>query len=150
MARSKKQVSKPQVNRKEVPRRDVLPGSETSNERICWRFKHADHEGPWALPFTDPTKFRWILDCLTRFETMTLNEIFHSGGYPGVDYDIENIPNQDALERLEALGLGDMTKIWRLRLGGEPRLYGFLIGHTFHIVWWDPHHQIWPSTLKHT
>jgi hypothetical protein len=37
-----------------------------------------------------------------------------------------------------------------LRLGGEPRLYGFVDENIFHVVFWDPDHEIWPSVLKHT
>jgi hypothetical protein len=91
--RAKKRVSTPQVKRKEIPKRSLLPESETSDERLCWRFTHVDHEGPWGF---------------------------------------------------------DRTKIWCLRLQGAPRLYGFLVGHVFHIVWWDPDHEIWPSRLRNT
>lgn len=38
----------------------------------------------------------------------------------------------------------------RFRLGGTERLYGFLVGNEFHILWWDPNHEVWPSTRKHT
>jgi hypothetical protein len=38
-----------------------------------------------------------------------------------------------------------MTKISRLRFGGKIRLYGFLIGNVFHMLWWDAEHQVWPA-----
>ncbi|MFJ7095892.1 hypothetical protein ACIQWL_37575 [Streptomyces mirabilis] len=44
----------------------------------------------------------------------------------------------------------DMTKIQRLELTGLQRLYGFLEGNVFHVVWWDPLHQAYPSKLKNT
>lgn len=89
---------------------------------------------------------------LTSFESMTVGELFPGGReYPGKDYTIAEIPTQEAHERLEAIGLADMTKISVLRLGGEQRLYGFRQnGNIFHIVWWDPGHEIWPSKKKHT
>ena len=71
-------------------------------------------------------------------------------GYPGKDYDIEDIPIQDARDRLDAIGLADMTKISVFRLSGVLRLYGFRRENVFHVVWWDPPHQIWPSVKKHT
>ena len=58
--------------------------------------------------------------------------------------------SREALRRLETLGLSDMTSIARLQLTGQQRLYGFLVDAVFHVVWWDPNHEIWPSTLKHT
>jgi hypothetical protein len=79
---------------------------------------------------------------------MTVGEAFR--GRPGKDYAIEELPNPQARDRLEAIGLADQTRISRLRLGGTERLYGFLLGNVFHVVWWDPRHEIWPSELRHT
>ncbi len=33
---------------------------------------------------------------------------------------------------------------------GERWLYGFLHDNVFHVIWWDPHHEIFPSKLKKT
>jgi hypothetical protein len=66
-------------------------------------------------------------------------------GYPGKDYDIEDIPIQDARYRLDAIGLADMTKISVFRLSGVLRLYGFRRENVFHVVWWDPPHQMMTS-----
>jgi len=127
-----------------------LPGAANSEERLCWRFTHVDHDGPWGFSEIEPSVLPRILGHLANFESMTLNEVFHHGGYPGKDYDVADIPNSGALARLEAIGLADQTKISVLRLGGEPRLYGFLDENIFHVVFWDPEHEIWPSVLKHT
>lgn len=127
-----------------------LPGAANSDERLAWRFTHVDHDGPWGFSEVEPSVLCGILSHLANFESMTLNEVFHRGGYPGKDYDVAAIPNSDALVRLEAVGLADQTKIWALRLGGEPRLYGFMDENIFHVVFWDPEHEIWPSRLKHT
>ncbi len=81
---------------------------------------------------------------------MKVGEAFPGGGYPGKEYDIEDIPTAEARKRLDAIGLADMTKISVFRLGGEERLYGFRCDNVFHVVWWDPEHVIWPSHLKHT
>ena|SRR5271154_6078203 len=137
--------------RKEPPRRlPELPGSGNSEDRLCWRFTHVDNAGPWGFGQVDGPTLCQILGHLKAFESMTLNAVFHSGGYPGKDYDVEAIPNSAAAECLEEAGLADQTKIWVLRLGGKPRLYGFLLGNVFHVVFWDPEHEIWPSQLRHT
>jgi hypothetical protein len=87
---------------------------------------------------------------MVTFESMTVNEAFHCGDYPGKCYDLEALPNPEARERLEVLRLADQTKIWRLRVGGTGRLYGFLRGNVFHVVFWDPNHDVWPSNLRNT
>jgi len=55
-----------------------------------------------------------------------------------------------AKERLEALRLVDMTQISRLRIGSQGWLYGVRTDNVFHVVWWDPQHEMWPSHTKHT
>jgi hypothetical protein len=134
---------------KETPRSTpALPGAETSGDRLCWRFKHFDHDGPWSFAGMSGKDIRDLMECLAKFETMTVAEAFR--GYPGKEYDIEAIPTAEARKRLDAIGLADMTKISVFRLGGEQRLYGFRCGTVFHVVWWDPEHVIWPSPKKHT
>jgi hypothetical protein len=125
-----------------VPRR--LPEAETSNERICWRFKYADHDGPWCFHEVGSGELCRVLNQLTSFESMTVAEAF--SGRPGKDYNVEDIPNQLARGRLAALGIADITKISRFRLSGAERLYGVRQQNVFYVVWWDPHHQIWPSS----
>jgi hypothetical protein len=127
-----------------------LPGSSNSEDRLCWRFAHVDDDGPWGLGRLATDALSALLKQLVSFESMTVNEAFHRSDYPGKCYDLEAIPNDEALERLEACGLADQTKIWRLRIGGTGRLYGFLAGNVFHVVFWDPEHEIWPSQLRNT
>ncbi|MEU2128489.1 hypothetical protein [Streptomyces sp. NPDC018352] len=54
------------------------------------------------------------------------------------------------MARLTAIGFDDALKIQRLRFTGTQRLYGFLNGNIFHVLWWDPLHEVYPSKLKHT
>ncbi|MGW0780367.1 hypothetical protein [Streptomyces sp. NPDC002913] len=85
---------------------------------------------------------------MAKFESQTINELFHQHEWPGKYHAVHTLPNKAALARLDALGLSDMTTIWKLRIGGPGRLWGFLVGNVFHVVWWDPHHEVWPSTKK--
>lgn len=148
--KGKNQVRAPQVKTKEVPKRSDLPAAESSGDRICWRFCHVDHEGPWGFEKVDALTLRKILDWLSHLESMKMNEIFNFQNYPGTHYEVETIPNATALARLEELGLADMTKIHKLRQRGKVRLFGFLVENVFHVVWWDPEHEVWPYKLKHT
>jgi hypothetical protein len=134
------------ARRKSLPVPAALPAADTSQNRICWRFKHADHDGPWCFHEIDSSDLCGILRQLTSFESMTTVEAF--GGSPGKDYNVEDIPNREARTRLEAIGLPDMTRISRFRLTGTARLYGFRLGNVFHVVWWDPRHEIWPSNRE--
>jgi hypothetical protein len=128
----------------------LLPSASNSDERICWRFTHLDSAGPWGLAHLDHERVQTLLAEMVKFESQTIKELFMQGEWPGKCHDVALLPNRDALERLDALGIPDMTKIWKLRIGGTGRLWGFLIGNVFHVVWWDPDHQIWPSKLRNT
>lgn len=149
---AKKKTKRPRPHRADKPIRkpDVLPGSDNSADRVCWRFTYVDHEGPWGFDKVDGETLCWIMRRLAEFESMTINEIFNNRDYPGKDYEVARIPHALARQRLEECGRGDMTKIWCLRLGGEERLYGFLCENVFHVVFWDPKHEIWPSPKKGT
>lgn len=150
VGKGKRQPAVDVPGRKESPRTPDLPGAGNSDERLCWRFTHVDNDGDWGFRNVDPQTLCEIMTHLRDFESMTLNAVFHNGGEPGKDYEVEQIPNQDALKRLVEKNLADQTKISRLRLGGKPRLYGFLRGNVFYVVFWDPEHDIWPSNKKHT
>lgn len=123
----------------------LLPSSRSSEERVCWRFGHLDLDGPWGLVSLDHERLMMLLGDMAKFESQTINELFHQGEWPGKCHDVHKLPNRVALARLGALGLSDMTKIWKLRIGGPGRLWGFLVGNVFHVVWWDPRHEVWPS-----
>lgn len=123
----------------------LLPSSRTSEERVCWRFSHLDLDGPWGLVALDHERLTVLLTDMAKFEGNTINELFHQGEWPGKFHPVHTLPNKKALARLDELGLSDMTTIWKLRIGSAGRLWGFLVKNVFHVVWWDPQHEVWPS-----
>lgn len=149
--RGKQKPAPPPPRRKETPRsHPELPGASNSGDRLCWRFKHFDHDGPWGFNGTPGDDVAGLFRRLAKLEDMKTGEAFCGSGYPGKEYDIEAIPTALARERLDAIGLADMTTISVVRLGGLERVYGFRCGNVFHVVWWDPEHEIWPPQKKHT
>ncbi|MDX1890113.1 hypothetical protein [Mycolicibacterium sp. 050158] len=83
---------------------------------------------------------------------MSVAELFAPGSEEGKRYPAQELPNVDAISRLVELELDDQTEIARLRISGKRRLYGFLAegGQDFYVLWWDPNHEIWPSTPRNT
>lgn len=57
--------------------------------------------------------------------------------------------------RWDASALADLEKhclseifgetLFRFRLSGVKRLWGYREGATFHVVWWDPNHKVYPT-----
>ncbi|RIQ21270.1 hypothetical protein DY240_15725 [Jiangella rhizosphaerae] len=119
------------------------------NQPLRFRFDQVDVGGPWCLTSIDQPHHADLLLKMRDYESMTAREIFHGNDPRGIRYDMAECPNPEPIRRLtEAFGGRD--SICRLRINGRRRLYGFLTGNDFSIVWWDPEHVIWPSTKKHT
>jgi hypothetical protein len=64
------------------------------------------------------------------------------------------------ISSLQSAAQADITKrklserfnetMFRFRLTGEQRLWGFRRGRVFHIVWWDPDHKVYPTEKART
>ncbi|MEO5313194.1 hypothetical protein PV772_03580 [Pseudarthrobacter sp. CC12] len=115
--------------------------------KLVWRFNQIDRDGDWSPINIDPQHIANLFEKMASFETMTIGEIFAPGSEHGKSYEVASMPAPPQ-KRLQELERDDETEIVRLRCGGAPRLYGFLREHVFHILWWDPLHQVWPSTKK--
>jgi hypothetical protein len=127
----------------------TLPSADTSRRRPSWRFGMVDNDGPWPLTACAGGELHEVLERLRSFETMTCNALEQSQMLK--HYAIEEMPTRAATDRLRELHLDDMTRLSNFRIGGEPRLHGFMDeDSTFHVLWWDPRHEVWPSKLKHT
>jgi hypothetical protein len=121
-----------------------------STGRLAIRWTRFDYEGPFCLSRSDMPTWLEVMKQCSSFESMTPMEIFKPGGL-GKDYgEPRALPNAVAVERLKQLRLSDETQISRLRFTGRQRLYGVRRDLDFYAIFWDPEHEIWPSTLKHT
>lgn len=60
-------------------------------------------------------------------------------------YDLSLIC-EEAYKRLVTLQLDDRETIFRFRFGGMIRIYGFIVGTEFHLLWYDPDHKIYPMS----
>jgi hypothetical protein len=132
-----------------LPARGRLPGAGNSHERVCWRFTHVDHGGRWGFDRMAPEVLCEILQKLAHCESITVNELRNTRRF-FKEYDLPGGLCKEALDRLTAMGRDDQTKIHRLEFTGTQRLYGFLEDNVFHVVWWDPSHEVYLSKLRNT
>ena len=120
-----------------------------------WRIKSID-DG-WDYGWSKIGQKRWKEDVLPRladWETMTCSEIL-SATYGENNKSSNHFISKEnfipvAQNRLEDIGLGDLDALLSLRLQGKYRIYGFLQGHTMHILWFDFDHALVKSEKKHT
>jgi hypothetical protein len=113
-----------------------------------WRLNHLDWDGPWCPSKCKDAGVRGILEKLANLESLSWTQIQSSTGSHFVSVD--NIIKQ-ARERISALKKEQWAdNLFSIRLSNKERLWGFQRSGIFHVLWWDPEHQIYPSHKKNT
>lgn len=105
------------------------------NERPCWAFCSRDKE-KWTFSEEHIGSNVWkdVLEKLTLFETQTWQDILlHSNNknHP-IKFECLNDCAQKRLSKTHP----DLEEVISLRLEGTHRLYGFLVGRAYHIIWY--------------
>ena len=115
--------------------------------RFSWRLGRLDRDFPkaWVL---DAAWLNRIHGFLSGLETMTLAEACQSGAKAKV-IRVKDMP-AEAQRYLRATRRDDTAELVELILGNKPRIWGIQIGPVCYILWWDPDHEVWPSTLRYT
>lgn len=79
-----------------------------------------------------------ILPKLQQFESMTWGDIFVVAKKQNHSNELESL-NKCARDRLEELRI-EAEAIKSLRIGGKLRIYGFMVGPVYNILWYDNDH----------
>jgi hypothetical protein len=140
--------ARPTGGRVPLKARTFNPTNSTGT--VVVRFGRFDVGGQWCLSKITPDAMQKLLARIRDIETMTITEAFNNRDEPGKDYPIAELPSREARERLVELEYDDEDRISRLRVTSRGRLYGFRRDAQFYALWWDPEHEIYPSTKKHT
>lgn len=132
-----------QVNSERVAR--IAPERKGSERpTLVVRLNRVDVGSPWCLSRISAADLSDLLGRLRSIESMTIEGL--SANRVWKDYKVEDVPNKDAAKRLQEIQLDDLTQISRLQISGLKRLYGFRQGNELFVLWWDPMHEIWPSS----
>lgn len=133
---------------KKIPR--VAEDFDFWSSRPIWSFALLDlvaHVGGWI--HLRPEDLDELLERFRRWETMTWKQILAEGRKQNHAIDVSKC-SVEAQERLRYLKLDDQEQLMSLSVNSKARVIGILDRATFRILWWDPDHQICPSTLKYT
>ena len=76
---------------------------------------------------------------IDRLNTGTGHKMHHSMPTSGLAEEAQN--RLIEIERYD-------DDIFRFRLGGKPRLWGFRVVADFQILWFDPEHEIYPVDVQ--
>jgi len=123
------------------------PAVSYNHIRACWRLQRLQLIDPYGWHELTAAQLLYIREKLIEFEAKDWNQIFivekkHNHSVAVADFDCpkarewmrRNLPDQDLL--------------WRLRLSGPERVWGILREGVFHLMFWDPGHEIKLSEKK--
>lgn len=124
------------------------------DEKPAWAFAAADQE-MWAFSQKHIGEIIWteILPRLQAFETQTWNDILVRAKKQNHPLNPDDL-NKAAQDRLIDRNI-EAEALISLRLSGNHRLYGYMTGRVFNILWYDNDHGdnsacVCRSRKKHT
>lgn len=131
-----------------VPRAEFNPLAFHS-ERPVWRMKSVDVGcDQWGWNLIEGGDLHRIRERLGHYETMTFREILNKDRTGCHDVEVfRMIPG--AQKRAAQMAPG-RESLFSLRINGQERVWGIREGHIIHLLWWDPRHEVCPSTLQGT
>lgn len=155
MAGSKKDK---QIRQKEVPKgKSIVQGGDPEqyySQNPAWTFANSD-QGMWSFTQEHIGDLIWneILPRLKALESQTWNEILVRDKKQNHSINVEDL-NKVAQDRLADRFI-EAESLISLRVTGSHRLYGYMLGRVFNILWYDDEHGdsktcVCRSYLKHT
>lgn len=127
----------------------VFDGSRFEHP-VTWCTSRVDHDGEWGWReprrWTDDEWESVIHPHFKAFGEMTWAHVdsFASGSEHKMHHSQAfNRIVEEAQERWMHLDLGEFAdSIFRFRLGGTRRAWGYIVQAHFHMVWWERRHKI--------
>jgi len=130
-----------------IPRMASDPAS-ISKMTPVWKIGRIDVDGLWGHANIDrDTLWKQMFPKLKNYESMTWGSIAQNQHH---NHSVEvSKLDKRARKRLEELGV-EVDELFRFRLNGTQRVWGIRDREVFYILWWDPNHEICPSSKKNT
>ena len=131
-------------------KRTITNSFSTENNKVIWVFDNVDKDGIFAFDLNKiGTNCRLIFEKMMEYEAMTWTEInkqTHDKGKSKHHYiDLEKL-SPIAINRLNVKHLLDESDhIYSFALQNKLRILGIRKHEKFHVLWYDPEHQICPS-----
>lgn len=123
------------------------------NVTPAWMFDKIDRNGKFAFDINRADfEHREFLDKMISYATMTwgqLRQQTHDDGKSKHHYlDADKI-SRTAQERLAAMHLEENSdQVYSIALKNKLRIVGLRDKDKFHVLWYDPEHDVYPSTKK--
>jgi hypothetical protein len=132
----------------------TLVSEDGGHLRPVFSFGLRDHsfEGSWGWHLLTETSAQQLLEFLFEMGRLSWNEIRQqrAGAHKRHHSQPTSSLCKEARDRITDLEYDDIAEgMFRFRLAGTRRLWGFETGDgVFHVIWWDPDHQVYPTELN--
>jgi hypothetical protein len=126
----------------------ALPQTDWWSRNPAWRISKLEVTAPFGWHEVSGEELHDIRKRLSHFESMTLHEIFVVARKQNHPVPVSDLCKhaRDRLVQLRML----VDQLYSLRLSGEQRVWCTLTENVLTLLWWDPKHEVCPSTKKHT
>lgn len=126
---------------------------ESENKLVIWRFDMIDRNGSFAFDLNrDDFNHKEVMEKMLEYSTMTWADIrkqTHDRGKSKHHFlDAENL-SPETKERINKMKLEQYSDmIFSFALQNKLRIVGIREREHFHVLWYDPNHEICPSKKK--
>lgn len=133
----------------------VEESGSTDKECPVWVFTEIDKAGEFAFDLNrDEFRHQEVLEKMINYSNMTWSDIKkqthddRKSKHHAIAYEALS---KAAQERLKAKHLEeDSDAVFSFALNNLLRIIGIRRGKEFSVLWYDPNHEVCPSTKKHT
>ncbi len=150
-----KQLKKGRAKKDKNYVKESKPVISTDGEKIIWMFDKIDRSGNYAFDVNRVDfDHKEVLGKMVDYSSMTWGEVkrqTHDDGKSKNHFLAPGSLSKEAVERLKAKDLEEFSDyIFSFALQNKIRIVGIRNGEKFHVLWYDPDHEICPSKKRHT
>lgn len=150
-----KQLKKSKVKKGKIYVKESKPVISTDGENIIWLFDKIDRSGIYAFDVNRPDfDHKEVLGKMIDYSSMTWGKVkrqTHDNGKSKHHFLSPGSLSKEAVERLKAKDLEEFSDyIFSFALQNKIRIVGIRNGERFHVLWYDPAHEICPSKKRRT
>lgn len=110
---------------------------------FSWRMNTVDLDGKWAWGKIPNYSIPQFTEKFKQFESMTLQQLEDAGSH--------SMPKdkicKEARERLAEIELDDIDELFSFRMAKRVRVWAIRDGSVFKLIWFDPHHTVYPMNI---
>lgn len=130
-------------------------GYSTDGKKVIWLFDMIDRSGKFAFDLNrDDFLHREVMEKMIHYSNMSWAEVkgqTHDEGKSKHHLISFDKLSNDAFDRFKARHLdGYEDSIFSFALQNRLRVVGIRENEHFHVLWYDPDHEICPSKKRHT